>query len=118
MNFLSEALDVLSAVMILLGSLIALTAAIGIVRFPDTLRRMHAATMPQVVGLILILVGAAIALRGNVDVWMMMLAVFFTLVTAPVIANAVSRVVFREQRLRHGIAAINEYNDDKGKTEQ
>lgn len=45
-----SALDIVAAVLILSGSALALTAAIGIVRFPDTLSRMHAATKPQVLG--------------------------------------------------------------------
>ena len=37
-------LDIVTAVLVLSGSTLALTAAVGIVRFPDTLSRMHAAT--------------------------------------------------------------------------
>ena len=48
-------LDVVAATLILGGSVLALTAAIGVVRFPDTLSRMHAATKPQVLGLLLVL---------------------------------------------------------------
>ena len=55
-------LDTIGAISIFLGALLALTAAVGIVRFPDTLRRMHAATKPQVVGLILVLMGAVFLL--------------------------------------------------------
>ncbi len=43
-------LDVLAAVLVLGGSALALTAAIGVVRFPDTLSRMHSASKPQVLG--------------------------------------------------------------------
>ncbi|NLG54069.1 MAG: monovalent cation/H(+) antiporter subunit G [Rhodococcus sp.] len=111
---MSTVLDVLSAGLILMGSFIALTAAIGIVRFPDTLRRMHAATMPQVVGLIMIIAGTTMQLRGSIDIWMMMLAILFTLVTAPVIAHTVGRVVYREQKHEHGIAAINELDPENG----
>ena len=50
-------LDILAAVLVLGGSTLALTAAIGVVRFPDTLTRMHAATKPQVLGLLLVLIG-------------------------------------------------------------
>ncbi|CAM2978357.1 monovalent cation/H(+) antiporter subunit G [Prescottella defluvii] len=96
-------LDVLAAICILLGSFLALTAAIGIVRFPDTLSRMHAATKPQVVGLVLVLVGAVIRLHGNVDIWMLVLIGLFTLLTAPVIAHSVGRVAYREQRGRDGL---------------
>ena len=47
---MTTVLNVIGATLMLCGSLLALTAAIAIVRFPDTLRRMHAATKPQVVG--------------------------------------------------------------------
>ncbi|MGV0798197.1 monovalent cation/H(+) antiporter subunit G, partial [Mycolicibacterium elephantis] len=50
--------DVITAVLVLGGSTLALTAAIGIVRFPDTLTRMHSATKPQTLGLLLVLAGA------------------------------------------------------------
>ena len=74
--------------LVLGGSTLALTAAIGVVRFPDTLTRMHAATKPQVLGLLLVLVGAAIRLRGNADVGMVILTGLFTLITAPVSPTA------------------------------
>ena len=41
-------IDVVAGVLVLAGSALALTASIGVVRFPDTLARMHAATKPQV----------------------------------------------------------------------
>ena len=82
-----NALDIVTAVLVLGGSTLALTAAIGVVRFPDTLTRMHAATKPQVLGLLLVLAGAAIRLRGNVDVGMVILTGLFTLITAPVVGQ-------------------------------
>ena len=81
------------------GALLAVTAAIGIVRFPDTLTRMHAATKPQTLGLLLLLIGSAIALRDSMDVWMLVLAGLFALLTAPVVAHRVGRVAYQEQRL-------------------
>ena len=55
-------LDIISAALLLLGGVMALTAAIGIVRFPDTLSRMHAATKPQTFGLLLVLLGVLTSL--------------------------------------------------------
>ena len=92
--------DILCAVLILGGSALALTAAIGVVRFPDTLSRMHAATKPQVLGLLLVLVGAAIRLRGHADVGMIILTGMFTLITAPVVAQRVGQLAYREQNLQ------------------
>ncbi|QCQ92423.1 monovalent cation/H(+) antiporter subunit G [Rhodococcus sp. SGAir0479] len=110
---MNTVLDVLAAACILIGSLLALTAAIGIVRFPDTLSRMHAATKPQVVGLVLVLIGAVIRLHGNVDIWMLVLIGLFTLLTAPVIAHSVGRVAYREQRGRDGLL-MDQHDDTPG----
>lgn len=93
-------LDIVAGVLVLAGSLLALTAAIGVVRFPDTLSRMHAATKPQVLGLLLVLLGAAIRLRGHADVGMLILAGLFAVITAPVIANRVGQLAYREQSFR------------------
>lgn len=91
-------LDIVAGFLMVFGCVLALTAAIGIVRFPDTLSRMHAATKPQAVGLFMVLTGAAIRVRHNVDVWMLLLVALFTLLTSPVIAHLVGRVAYREQR--------------------
>ena len=93
-------LDVLAGVLVLSGSVFALTAAIGVVRFPDTLSRMHSATKPQVLGLLLVLAGAAIRLRGHPDVGMVILTGLFTVITAPVVANRVGQLAYREQAFR------------------
>ena len=111
---MNTVLEVISMGLILVGALLAMTAAIGIVRFPDTLSRMHAATKPQVVGLVLVLIGAVIQLRGNVDIWMLVLVGLFTLLTAPVIAHMIGRVAYREQRGRDGLLMINEMAEDEG----
>jgi multicomponent Na+:H+ antiporter subunit G len=101
-------LDVIAGVLILGGSALALTASIGVVRFPDTLSRMHAATKPQVLGLLLVLGGAVVRLRGNVDVGMLVLTAMFTLITAPVVANRVGRLAYREQCVREDLLTADE----------
>jgi multicomponent Na+:H+ antiporter subunit G len=107
-----KTLDILTAVLVLSGSALALTASIGVVRFPDTLSRMHAATKPQVLGLLLVLVGAAVRLRGNVDVGMIILTAMFTLITAPVVANRVGQLAYREQNIRDDLLTTDELRED------
>ena len=102
--------DIVTAVLVLGGSALALTAAIGVVRFPDTLSRMHAATKPQVLGLLLVLAGAAIRLRGNVDIGMLILTGMFTVITAPVVANRVGQLAYREQNM-HDKLTTDELHD-------
>ena len=103
--------DVITAALVLGGSTLALTAAIGVVRFPDTLTRMHAASKPQVLGLLLVLVGAAIRLRGNVDVGMVILTGLFTVITAPVVANRVGQLAYREQNIREDLLTKDEMSE-------
>ena len=103
-----NALDVVAAVLVLAGCVLALTAAIGVVRFPDTLSRMHAATKPQVLGLLLVLAGAAIRLRGHADVGMVLLTGLFTVITAPVVANRVGQLAYREQAFRDDLLTKDE----------
>jgi multicomponent Na+:H+ antiporter subunit G len=90
--------DIAAAALILGGSVLALTAAIGVVRFPDTLTRMQAATKPQVLGLLLVLAGAGIRLQGHPDVGMIVLTAIFTVITAPVVAQRVGQLAYREQK--------------------
>ena len=43
--------EVAIGVLILVSAFLSMAAGIGIVRFPDVLTRLHAATKPQVLGL-------------------------------------------------------------------
>ena len=103
--------DIISGILVLGGSTLALTAAIGIVRFPDTLMRMHAATKPQTLGLLLVLAGATIRLRGNADVGMLILTGLFALITAPVIANRVGQLAYRENNYREDLLITDEMRE-------
>ncbi len=106
-----NAVEILTAVLILSGSALALTAAIGLLRFPDTLSRMHSATKPQVLGLLLVLAGAAIRLRGNIDTGMIVLTGVFTLITAPVIAQRVGQLAYREHNVPDDLLTMDAIRD-------
>jgi multicomponent Na+:H+ antiporter subunit G len=110
-------LDIISAVLVLGGSTLALTAAIGVLRFPDTLTRMHAASKPQVLGLLLVLAGAAVRLRGHIDVGMLILTGLFTVITAPVVANRVGQLAYREQNIRDDLLTTDEMQEVVERTE-
>ena len=92
--------DIFVAVLVLSGSGLAFTASVGILRFPDTLTRMHAATKPQTLGLLLVLIAAMIRLWDTVDFGMLVLTGIFALITAPVIAHRVGKLAYQEQRVR------------------
>lgn len=92
--------DIIVSILVLSGSLMAFTASIGILRFPDTLTRMHAATKPQTLGLLLVLAAAMVRLWNTVDFGMLVLSSIFALITAPVIAHRVGKLAYQEQRMR------------------
>ncbi|MFT3898946.1 MAG: monovalent cation/H(+) antiporter subunit G [Gordonia sp. (in: high G+C Gram-positive bacteria)] len=97
------AVEIISTALVLTGSLLALTASIGLIRFRDTLSRMHAATKPQTFGLLLVLTGAGLRLGANSDTGMLVLAGLFALITAPVVAQRIGQLAYREQRADSGL---------------
>ncbi|GAB2474539.1 monovalent cation/H(+) antiporter subunit G [Luteococcus sediminum] len=90
-----QLLDLFSALLLLAGSLLCLCAAVGLARFPDLLSRMHAATKPQVLGLVLVLLGTGLGMRSGLDVGMLVLVAVFQLLTTPVASHMMSRSAMR-----------------------
>ena len=83
--------DDIGDVLILGGALWSLLAGIGLLRLPDVLTRMHAATKPQVLGLLMVLTGVALRLRDANDITTLILVGIFQTWTVPVAAHMVAR---------------------------
>ncbi len=105
-------IDVVAAALLVTGSLMSLTAAIGLLRFPDVLTRMHAATKPQTVGLLLILGGIAVHFHTLPVLAMVTLVALFQLVTAPVAAHMVARGAYRAGMHDASRLTVDELADD------
>ena len=90
-----SALDVLSAALLLSGVGLAITAALGLVRFPDVFSRMHAATKPATLGILLITVGAALRMEDGGNATKLLLVAAFQFLTAPVAAHMIGRAAYR-----------------------
>ena len=103
--------DLVASIALIAGAFMSLLAGIAVLRFPDTMCRIHAATKPQVLGLLLVLGGAAIRLRGNVDIGMIILTAMFTLITAPVVAHRVGQLAYREQNIRDDLLTLDEMRE-------
>ena len=105
-------LDVTVLVLILLGAVLCLTAAIGLLRFTDVPMRLHAATKPQVLGLVLVLLGLALRLRSGPAVWMLVLVAVFGMLTSPVAAHMVGRAGYRTGKVRNDLLVLDELTED------
>ena len=104
--------DVVAGALLLAGALLAFGAGVGLARFPDLLSRMHAATKPQVLGLVLVLLGLAVRLGGVPVVWMLLLVVMFQLLTSPVAAHMVARAGYRTGKVRPDLLEVDELTRD------
>ncbi len=101
-------IDAVSAVCMILGALMSLAAAIGLLRFPDLMSRMHAATKPQVLGLFLLLVALGLQMR-TWWVWpILVVAWLFQLLTVPVSAHMVGRAGYRTKHLHKELLVTDE----------
>ncbi|NJP31695.1 monovalent cation/H(+) antiporter subunit G [Micromonospora sp. HSS6-12] len=100
--------DLLAAVLLVAGALLSLAAGIGVLRFPDVLDRMHAATKPQTLGVLLLLAGLALRLRSPSDLGMIALVALFQLATAPVAAQMIGRAAYRTGRLDRALLETDE----------
>ncbi len=89
----------------------SLAAAIGLVRFPDLMSRMHAATKPQVLGLLMLLTAVGLAQRNLAVLPVLALAWLFQLLTVPVSAHMMGRAGYRTRHLRPELLAIDELDD-------
>ena len=90
------ALEVASAALLLLGAAFCLVSGVGLVRFRDTVSRLHAASKVQTLGVLLTVVGAACTAPATEVPALLLLAVF-SLLTAPVTGHVVGRIAYRTQ---------------------
>ena len=88
-------LDTIALVLVLAGAILCLTAAIGLLRFRDVPSRLHAATKPQVLGVMLIAVAVALALRSWTAVAFLVPTVLIQMALAPISAHMVARQAYR-----------------------
>lgn len=77
------------------GGLFALVAALGVLRLPDVLIRMHASTKAGTLGCGLILVAVAIFFGEGAIVARAIAAIVFLILTAPVAAHMIGRAAYK-----------------------
>lgn len=85
--------EIIVLILIVLGSIFILIAAIGVLRFKDVYTSMHATTKASSFGLLLILSGVALHFLIWIVVIKAILIVAFIYLTAPLAAQAVSQTL-------------------------
>ena len=91
-------IDIVASAALIIGSLMSLLAGIAVLRFPDTMSRIHAATKPQVLGIMLLMLGVGLRIGSPGVIGMLVLIVILQFVTAPVSTHLTVRVAFRNAK--------------------
>jgi multicomponent Na+:H+ antiporter subunit G len=110
---MNELREIVVLVLILIGALLCLTAAIGLLRFRDVPMRLHAATKPQVLGFLLICIAIAIGLESWAVAAFLVPVMLIQLATAPLSAHMVGRQAYRNGTIDERSLVVDELADDK-----
>lgn len=84
-------IEVLTGFFLLAGASFMLIAALGVIRMPDLLTRMHATTKAGVFGASLMMVGVSLYFASGPVVAKALAIIVFMMLTAPVAAHAIGR---------------------------
>ncbi len=105
---LETVLDALSLVCLIAAAGFSVAAGIGLLRFPDVLSRLHAATKPQIFGLLLVIAAISLHERSWLTLATLLPVFVFQALTSPVAAHMVGRAAYRTGQLDDESLVIDE----------
>ncbi|WDH78916.1 monovalent cation/H(+) antiporter subunit G [Microbacterium esteraromaticum] len=109
--------DTIVLVLVLIGAILCLSAAVGLLHFRDVPSRLHAATKPQVLGLLLICLAIAVSQRtvGAILLGLVISTpvILLQFVTAPLSAHMVGRQAYRNGTIQSRDLVVDEYAESK-----
>jgi multicomponent Na+:H+ antiporter subunit G len=84
-------IDILSWISLVTGSIFLIIGTIGLIRFPDFFTRLHAASVVDTLGCILIMMGLMLQAGLSLVTVKLILIVIFILFTSPTAAHALAK---------------------------
>jgi multicomponent Na+:H+ antiporter subunit G len=110
----------LAEIIIVVGALFALLAAVGVHRFPDVFTRMHTASKATSLGLVLVVIGTAIIIFPERGISKLAVVAVFQLLTIPVASHLVGRAAYADPNTTPVITTVDELRgattlDDPGR---
>ena len=109
---LGDYLDIAAAICLILGGFLSIAAGVGLMRFPDALSRLHAATKPQILGLVFVVVAIALSERSWSTLLVLLPVLVFQMLTAPISAHMVGRAGYRAANYRSDLLEADELAAD------
>lgn len=104
--------DVITIVLLSIGALMSLAAAIGLARWPDVLTRLHAGAKPQVLGVVCAVAAVAVQVPTVPVICTSVLVIVFQMLTQPVSAHMVGRSAYRADEFDREALIVDELEDD------
>jgi multicomponent Na+:H+ antiporter subunit G len=102
---------VIGEVLVLAGAAFTLLAGIGTLRFSDVFARMHALGKASTLGLLLVLLGAAVPLDHPNDRTSLIVAALLHLVTSPLANILLARATYYAEGIPYGIDTVDQLAD-------
>lgn len=84
-------IDIITGIIVLVGGIFGVIGGIGLVRMPDVLIRMHAATKIGTLACGLILAAVAVYFEDGASTLQVILIILFLLLTAPIASHMIGR---------------------------
>ena len=106
---MSSVLNWVGAVILLVGVSFTLIAAIGVVRMPDIQTRMHGSSKPQMLGLLLVLLGVIVSTQDLKWIALGLVIVVLQFITAPVGTSMIAQAVEHTVRVKASMKKSGKY---------
>lgn len=88
---MSLLLDISSWILLAAGGLVLLTGAVGMIRFPDFFTRLHASSVIDTLGCMLVVLGLVLQAGFSIVTIKLILIVVFILFTSPTATHALAK---------------------------
>ncbi len=108
----------IGVVLIASGCLLTLITSYGLLRMSGLFSRMHAATKPQVLGVILLCSGLSLVMADMRVSATMALVIIFQLIAAPISAQMLGRAAYRTKLMKRSTIIVDEYAEDLERAQQ
>ncbi len=103
-----------AAILLVVGALFCLLAALGVLRFPDLYTRLHASSKAGLLGVGLILLGAGLASGDIAVIARCVIGMVLIALTSPISAHLLARAALRSRDASLAeITSINEFDPDQ-----
>lgn len=96
-------ISLLGGVLVVIGAVLLVIAAWGVIVLPDALARQHAATKAGTLALALVCLGAMLIVQETAWTWRLLLIVGFLLSTLPVASHLLARAAVHEAGLADAV---------------